>query len=397
VGNGSLLIVSHALVSVYDGRLFTGSGLGRHVDALAMHFDRVYLLTCAEGVDRLPDKYVLRAPNVTLVAVPDYMHRWRLVRYLLTMPTMVAAAIRFVQVRNKVDILHPRLPSVVGSVGAFLARFTEKPVFLYLAGDWEALFRDRGYLERAFGHVVQWHLRFLVDGQLCFTAGETLARKFNGPNARVIPVYTTSIEYEHIVNVAEAERRARRFPEELLFVGGVTRAKGIDVLLEALALLLRRGMSLRLRIVGEAPDGGRWLMREARTLGIADRIEYHPPIAWDRLMRLYSQSHICVLPSRSEGIPKVLLEAMAQGLPVVATAVGGIPELVDDGENGLLVPVGNARMLANAVERLVTDVHLRETLVRQGVKTARSRTLSHLVENIVGTVREYYGLGGGQA
>ncbi|MEE4118126.1 MAG: glycosyltransferase [Paracoccaceae bacterium] len=134
---------------------------------------------------------------------------------------------------------------------------------------------------------------------------------------------------------------------ELLFVGRLVGVKGLFVLLEALALLGRR--DLRLTLVGDGADRAA-LEAEARRLGIAARF-----------LGYRSQSEVAdalrgadalVLPSFAEGVPVVLMEAAASGLPVVATRVAGVEELVRDGESGIVVPPGDAAALAGALERL---------------------------------------------
>ena len=87
---------------------------------------------------------------------------------------------------------------------------------------------------------------------------------------------------------------------------------------------------------------------------------------------------------RGEGVPKVALEAMARGVPVVASDVGGIRALIHPGENGLLVEAGSEEAIVEAVSRLWTDPDLREDLARAGVRTARGFGLDHLIDQMVG-------------
>jgi len=95
-----------------------------------------------------------------------------------------------------------------------------------------------------------------------------------------------------------------------------------------------------------------------------------------------------VLPTLSEGTPRVLVEARANSLPVVATNVGGIPTSVTDGVDGLLVPPKNVDALADAITRIVNDGELRRALIHNGLRSARSLTVDRFADLVVGVLRE---------
>jgi glycosyltransferase involved in cell wall biosynthesis len=132
----------------------------------------------------------------------------------------------------------------------------------------------------------------------------------------------------------------------VLSVGRLARQKGIDLLVRAVARLREEVPGLRLAVAGDGPEGPR-LERLACELGVERRVRWlgaRPEIAG-----LLSAADLVAVPSRSEGLPYVVLEALALGRPVVAAAVGGIPELVRDGEEGWLVPPGDVEALAAAL------------------------------------------------
>src|SRR6185295_5294662 len=107
----------------------------------------------------------------------------------------------------------------------------------------------------------------------------------------------------------------------------------------------------------------------------------------DRLLPRYREYDIFVLPTLpGEGIPRVLLEAMAAGLPVVTTAVAGIPSLIDHERNGLLVETPTAVALTSAIDRIMSDEALRRRLIANGYDTARAHTLQALAAGMMSTV-----------
>jgi colanic acid/amylovoran biosynthesis glycosyltransferase len=154
-------------------------------------------------------------------------------------------------------------------------------------------------------------------------------------------------------------------PFEYLFVGRLVEKKGADTLLEAFAR--RGGGRARLTLIGGGPLRSR-LEARAAELGIADAVRFAGSATHAEVVRAMRESHVLVQPSVTalngdiEASPVVLQEAMALGLPVVATQHGGIPELVEDGRSGLLVPERDAGALAGAMAALENDDALRRRL-----------------------------------
>lgn len=172
---------------------------------------------------------------------------------------------------------------------------------------------------------------------------------------------------------AEARHRLGLPADEPIvsFVGMLTPRKGIDTLVEALGILARtpRGAPL-LAIAGIGELQGS-LEAQARELGIADRLRFAGKVAHDEVPWWMAAGDVFCLPSLSEGLPTVVCEAMACGRAVVATAVDGTPEIVDDGATGLLVPPRDAQALATALERLLGDDSLRHRFAEEALTRAR--------------------------
>jgi colanic acid/amylovoran biosynthesis glycosyltransferase len=144
----------------------------------------------------------------------------------------------------------------------------------------------------------------------------------------------------------------------ILTVGRITAAKDPLTFITALGILLRAGHRFTADIVGDGDLEGA-VRDHARRLEVSGRVVFRGLLRHEAVLRQYEAADIFVLSSLWEGCPNVVLEAMAHGLPVVATAVGGIPELVTDGDSGLLVPPGDPDALAAALARLLRDRTLR--------------------------------------
>jgi glycosyltransferase involved in cell wall biosynthesis len=188
-----------------------------------------------------------------------------------------------------------------------------------------------------------------------FARGEGLVRIYNGLDLeRFAPNGT-----------------AREEPPLVLAVGRLIEKKGFADLVRACALLRRHGGPFRCRIVGKGE-----LEEELRTLieelGLQPEVELTGPIPREQLLAVYQRASVVVAPcvigedGNRDGLPTVLIEAMALGIPVVATDVTGIPELVEHGRTGLVVPQQDPQALAAAIRRVLADPTLGEALARAG-------------------------------
>jgi len=156
----------------------------------------------------------------------------------------------------------------------------------------------------------------------------------------------------------------------LIYVGRLSPEKGLRHLLEAVRILHQQVSDIELTLVGDGPERAA-LEGQARALGLAGTVHFMGARSHDDVPELMRQADIFVLPSLEEGFGIVLIEAMASGLPVVASDTGGIPEIVGDGENGLLVPPGDAKRLAERLLFLCHDLELRRNLADRALCNVR--------------------------
>lgn len=153
--------------------------------------------------------------------------------------------------------------------------------------------------------------------------------------------------------------------KRLLFVGRLAGVKGMPVLLDAVAKLKADHPDVVLNVAGDGPDRGR-LADQAKRLGIEANVDFLGYQSQAQVRDLLQKTDVFVMASFAEGVPVVLMEAMAAGVPVVATQIAGIPELVEDGINGYLVPPGDAAAVARRTAQLLTDADLRDRLGSAG-------------------------------
>jgi glycosyltransferase involved in cell wall biosynthesis len=269
------------------------------------------------------------------------------------------------------DVLHAFWPVPQGVLGLHAKRKTGLPLVSTFFGV------ELTWMERQFPFLAPL-LRRIVRGSdavtaiSSYTAGR-LARQVPGVEAAIIP-FGAAVD-------APAEPPPYAWdgsrPFELLFVGRLVERKGVQLLLDALASLpaARRPV---LHVVGDGPDRAR-LEERARRLELGAGAVFHGFVAKDELQRRLSTCDAFVLPAvvdakgDTEGLGVVLIEAMSYARPVIASAAGGIVDIVEDGRNGFLVPPGDADALAEAIGRMMEDPARARALGLQGREDAAAR------------------------
>jgi glycosyltransferase involved in cell wall biosynthesis len=219
--------------------------------------------------------------------------------------------------------------------------------------------------------------RKLAAAQFAVTCTEA-NRRFLLEQAGPTPVFRVyhglNAEFADLMarQVAGGDLPAPAHPLRIISVGRHVHKKGFDLLVTAAALLLRRGVAVEATIIGEHGDDTAAIARAIHDLGLHQQVRLLGPMSQADLFAALHSAAVFCLPCRvsndgdRDGIPNVLVEAMAAGLPVVTTNVSGIPELVQDGETGLLVEPDQPTAIADALQRLHRDAALGRRLGAAG-------------------------------
>jgi glycosyltransferase involved in cell wall biosynthesis len=366
----------------------------RYVDSLAPYFDEVVL--CVPVLDDARGEgTAIRSANVSLAPLPHFDGP---VQFYPRLPLMIPRLLRFVR---SVDLLHYRVPTPAAVFASAYARLFNRPEFVLVVGDLHALLPSmpyrgaKGFLWRAYTAFEERNVQRMADRALTFANGEELTVKHSRRGHVVIQTQTTTID-AGAVNTREDTCTGPRV--RMLTVSRIDPRKGLRVLPETVRLLVDRGVDATLDIVGGTVGGPgeeerRGIAEAARTLGVSDRVSLAGPVPLDQLLPRYRGYDVFVLPTLpGEGVPRVLLEAMAAGLPVVTSRVSGIPSLVTHETNGLLFESPSASAAADAVARLVRDGALRRRLISHGYDTARAHTLEAQAARMMRDVSAQLGL-----
>ncbi|HSB38404.1 MAG TPA: glycosyltransferase family 4 protein [Gaiellaceae bacterium] len=255
--------------------------------------------------------------------------------------------------RVRPDIVHAH-SSKMGVLGRLAARLARVPVRVFTAHGWSFVaytgLAGRLYL------LVERLMRPLTSAVVCVSE----ASRAQGLVARACNPARTVVIHNAVDVRSFGSRAEANGPVRVVSVGRFAYPKDFSTLLEALE---RIGSDCRAALVGEGP-GLQEVTSGIVARGLSGRVELLG--ARGDVAGVLAASDIFVLSSRSEGLPVSILEAMAAGLPVVATDVGGVTEAVVDGETGLVVPPADPEALAAALERLVVDGGLRRRLGAAG-------------------------------
>ena len=361
----------------------------RYVDSIAPYWTEIQLAVPVLASPR-PGGVPITAANVRLAPLPAFagprQFYPRLPGVLRALRRLVAAC----------DVLHCRVPTPAALPAFLLARRRRRPVFLLVVGDLAALLPSMPYRSwkraayTAYVALEERALRYMTPRSLTFTNGAALAEKHRRHGADAIETRTTTL---HAADINDREDTCGATPLRLLCVSRVEPRKGLRALPGMVAALAAAGEDVRLDIVGPTVSTIGVVERdavigEAARLGVSERVRFTGPLPLDTLMARYREYDVFVLPTRAgEGVPRVLLEAMAAGLPVVTTRVSGIPSLIVSGMNGLLVAEPSAAALAEAVGSVAHDPALRQRLIKNGYETARAHTLEHQARSMMAHVR----------
>lgn len=267
--------------------------------------------------------------------------------------------------KKKTDLVHVQCVSSNASYALSSSRALSLPLVVTMQGeltmDASQVYQRSAYLRRLWRRSLDSAGAITACSQFVLDEAEEAYGSSFGGRARVIHNGIRLEEYQEGARVPG--------PPYVLGIGRMVREKGFDLLIDAFRGLAETWPELRLKLAGDGP-ARRALEAQAEATKIAERIDFTGRVAHQDAVVLFRDAAAFVLPSRHEPQGIVVLEAMAARTPVIAAAVGGVPEIVRDGTNGLLFPGGDAEALAEAVSRALTDTGLNGRITAAGRLTA---------------------------
>ncbi|MER7007980.1 glycosyltransferase [Dactylosporangium sp. NPDC000555] len=338
-----------------DGRVWSTTGTANDFwQRYRAVFDEVRVVArVADRPGRPPGAQRVDGDGVEVFALPHYVGP---ARYLLRLPRL-RAAVR--AAAEPADAVLLRVPSAIGTLLHRVLRRRGTPFGLEVVGDPYDVFAPEASRHPLRPLLRRWFTRRLraqcrAASAVSYVTERALQASYPAAPGAVTVAYS-SIQLEESA-FAERPRRAAgaaRVAIRLVSVASLEQPyKGVDVLIEAMPLLVDAGLEPSLVHVGDGRcrAGLERLVRERR---LGDRVCFAGAVPPGAAVRLFlDDADLFVLPSRTEGLPRALIEAMARGLPAVATGVGGVPELLSTAR---LVPPGDPIALARAIIALAAD------------------------------------------
>lgn len=352
-----------------DGRVWTATShpygfWTRYLDV----FDQVDVLARVLEVKRAEPKWTqANGAGVNFVAVPHFFGPHEYARRMLKVGRAIAGAV------PKAEAVIMRVPSLVGQMLAVELKRTGHPFGLEVVGDPYDVFAPGSGILHPLRPFFRWWFSSNMRRQckdakaVTYVTHGALQRRYPS-QANMLGISDVELPksaFRTSYSSVEFKSQQRSI---LVFVGTLEQLyKAPDVLIKATAQAIARGCNLQLQIVGDGRYKGA-LQQLAQALGIADRCNFHGQLTCGEIQDVLDRSHLFVLPSRAEGLPRALIEAMARRLPCIGSPVGGIPELLD---SACLVPAGCVDALAAKIEELIADPQKREAAAKRNVREAQ--------------------------
>jgi glycosyltransferase involved in cell wall biosynthesis len=266
------------------------------------------------------------------------------------------------------------------SVICALARLRGRPYVIHMHGS-----EFRKFYHEECGRFAKWAVRNVFEKSAVVLA---LSGQWNDELKRIAPRATVQT-FPNAVRLYDAPKLApANGPVRILFAGRIGARKGTFELLKAFARIAPRFPAATLVCAGDGD--AEQLMAVARQLGVAGQVECPGWLSPQQLGDQLSRASIFALPSHAEGVPMAVLEAMARSLPVLTTPVGGIPEVIQDDRNGLMVSPGDVDAIERALVRLLESPELRERLGAAARETiARNYSLDSAIERVAALYRRF--------
>ena len=372
-----------------DGVVSTNRAFIRFVTALPPRVDEVVI---AGRLDPVPGSgpYPLPAAGVRFVPLPHYP-RVTAVAQLLGVAR--SSCREFSRMLDDVDAVWIFGPHPLAVAFAVIARRRGVPLALGVRQDYVAYIRNR-LPSRWWSWALPaaWALdrvfRRLARRAPTVALGREIARAYRR-GAPVLETGFSLVSERDVVPLDEALARPWSAEPRIVSVGRLDPEKNPLLLLDILAGARASGTPWRLCVAGDGPSRPE-LERTARARGLAGVVEFLGEVPnGDELWRVYRDGDVFLHVSLTEGLPQVLFEAQAAGLPIVATAVGGVAGALDGGRAGLLIPPNDAAAAIAALELIQTDSARRAELIRAGHRAVSDETLERQLDRVASFLRAH--------
>jgi N-acetyl-alpha-D-glucosaminyl L-malate synthase BshA len=332
------------LISIWKPRR---GGIATHVESLIKRSREIFTILTYRDKSSVKEKNVIRVPYLDFPFLRG----------------MSFASLAFLRgLIAKFDIIHAHYAIPQGFAGVLIKKVRKKPMVLTVHGSDLTILGGSPLIRPLLKWILNRTDRIIAVSNYL----KTLLLELDVPEEKISVIY----------NGVDQQDPAGGGEKRIIYIGALVHQKGVDVLLNGFKKIKETHPDLKLVIVGDGPEREN-LEGLAEKLGLTI-IEFTGYL--EDLDQVFTSQSILVLPSRKEGFGIALLEAMARGVPVVASKTGGVLEIVEDGRNGLLFSKEHPESLADAVIKLLDNSKLRTRIVKGGLKTAEKFSWDKMAE-----------------
>ncbi len=289
------------------------------------------------------------------------------------------------------ELIHVHVPNV------FIPRGGERIVstFHLVWADYSEALQHQRPISLFDLQIPTWNHRLMEDEKNLTAISDGVIAVSHSVKMQLVERYGVPSRKVHVIHNGVAAHQyhpSRKHQNTILYIGRQTAHKGLPYLLEAFARFSKSHGEYTLVLVGERLEGGvdPSLIQLSKKLGIRHRVKFTGRLPESQAKEILAKARCLVLPSLAEAFGMTVLEGMASGTPVIATNVGGIPEVLRNGQNGILVPPADAIALANSIERVASDHKLRRRLTDGGRRTSKQFTWDETARKTLEVYRQVY-------
>lgn len=376
----------HIPVLVKNNKLFIPSFLGVFIDSLAFNVEMLYLIM-HEGSEEANADYMLKSKNIIFLSLGQKTPAWH---RMIFHKKVLSAKLKEI---SYVDYLIIRSPSPLAPF--FGSYFNAQKIVFMVVGDYSEAskqMRKNSIRSVLISGLLKWNdYLFLKEMKRTpiLVNSPALYKKYEPIASKISQIKTTTLsinDFHQRIDTCQGEKI------RLLYTGRVDLAKGLTELVLALAELNKVETKFTLDIVGWENHKNQpvrnYLIEIANKFGQQNQLIFHDKMSvGNELNKMYRISDIYVIPSYHEGFPRTIWESMANSCPVITTNVGSIPYFLEQRVDALIIEPKDVSQIVNAVLEITTNYSLRNRLIKNGFKLAKSNTLE---EQTIELIKKIY-------
>lgn len=373
-------------IRYFKNRYYTYGGFGSYLEHIRKYFHKVILF--AHVLEKEPDEgyYEIDMKDLKIIHL---LYPKNELYNLLQIPYNF-----FISYLNisKCDIAHVRIPDYTGIYGALICKIKNKPYFVQIIADW-LIEAKKTEVSKKFGlglflkldyYIYVLLEKIFIKNQLVFAQGISVYERYKNISNCHLVVSTShtnkDLQFKKIINF-------KKNTLTFLAVGRLTGIKNQKLLLKLISRLKENNISCQLLIIGDGPMKEK-LELNIRELNIKDNVKLIGQIDHDELFYFFDKADLFLMSSRSEGTPKVILEAFARGIPVIAPNVGGIPTMIGNNERGYLFEENDLDDFFSKVLLAIHDKDLEEKR-KKAFEFAKDNTIETSTRHMMDLVKKY--------